>query len=157
MRRTIGVVLAVVVMSAVVLAGSAGAAGDRRQAGPKSVTAAVKAHIAAVIKCDVDALVAGYRRDATLFYPDGVVIQGRTALRKALSVFSKPYSQGGLCGLRIKATRTWRRGGAIFIRFRVTAPFIAKTYYSTDGYYIRHGLIYAEVSTYDQSKIKFKK
>jgi ketosteroid isomerase-like protein len=45
------------------------------------VQRAVAQHIAALAACDANALVASYTADATLFFPDGVVVTGRAALQ----------------------------------------------------------------------------
>jgi hypothetical protein len=37
------------------------------------------------------------------------------------------------------------------------APFLAKPYFSTDGYVFKGGKIAAEMSTFDATKLDFKK
>ena len=51
----------------------------------------------------------------------------------------------------------WSSGGTSFVKFRVTAPFIAKPYFSTDGYVFKGGKIAAEMSTFDATKLVLKK
>jgi hypothetical protein len=131
--------------------GAAGASDQRR-----SLDRAVTRHIAALTACDADALVAGYTRDAKLFFPDGVVVTGRAALQELYDGFVKPQPEGGLCGLRARPVDRFKRGGAIFVKFEVTAPFLAEPYFSTDGYIFRGDRIASEVSTFDASKLKFK-
>lgn len=124
--------------------------------GPKSVKALVREHIKALSDCDADALVAGYTRNATLFFPDGVVVQGRTALQELYDGFVKPPTEGGLCGLQADPLQYWIRGRTAFVKFEVTAPFLAKPYFSTDGYVFKGNKIAAEMSTFDGSKLVFK-
>jgi hypothetical protein len=126
-------------------------------AGGKSIDKLVDAHIAALAACDADALVAGYTNDATLFFPDGVIVQGRAALQDLYDGFVKPPEQEGLCGLDAKPQKSWTSGRTTFVKFKVTAPFLAKPYFSTDGYVFKGNKIAAEVSTFDASKLTFKK
>ena len=116
----------------------------------------VKEHVAALSACDADALVAGYTSDATLFFPDGVVVQGEKALQKLYDGFVKSPDEEGLCGLKAKPVLEWASGGTSFVKFKVTAPFLAKPYFSTDGYVFKGGKIAAEMSTFDATKLVFK-
>ncbi|MBK5218215.1 MAG: nuclear transport factor 2 family protein [Thermoleophilia bacterium] len=125
-------------------------------AGGKSIDRLVDAHIEALADCDADALVAGYTNDATLFFPDGVIVQGRAALQDLYDGFVKPPEQKGLCGLDAKPQKSWTSGRTTFVKFKVTAPFLAKPYFSTDGYVFKGNKIAAEVSTFDSSKLTFK-
>jgi hypothetical protein len=116
----------------------------------------VKEHIAALSACDADALVGGYTADATVFFPDGVVVQGEKALQKLYDGFVKSPEEDGLCGLKAKPVLEWSSGGTSFVKFKVTAPFLAKPYFSTDGYVFKGGKIAAEMSTFDATKLVFK-
>jgi hypothetical protein len=51
----------------------------------------------------------------------------------------------------------WESAGTSFVKFKVTAPFLAKPYFSTDGYVFKNGKIAAEMSTFDATKLVFKK
>jgi hypothetical protein len=116
----------------------------------------VKEHIAALSACDADALVAGYTSDATVFFPDGVVVQGEKALQKLYDGFVKSPDDEGLCGLKAKPVLEWSSGGTSFVKFKVTASFLAKPYFPTDGYVFEGGKIAAEMSTFDATKLVFK-
>lgn len=131
---------------------------DRNSGGhkSKSVRAVVAEHIDAVEDCDAKRLVDGYSKDAKVFFPDGVVVEGRQALKALYADFVKPRDQGGLCGITATPMDQYRRGGTVFVKFRVEAPFLAKEYFSTDGYVIANGKIESEVSTFDGSKLTFK-
>jgi hypothetical protein len=136
--------------------GGNGKRGERHgNPGGGVVQRAVADHIAALAACDAGALVAGYTDDARLFFPDGVVVSGRAALQDLYAGFVKPRGQGGLCGLQAEAVDQFRRGKTIFVKFKVTAPFLAEPYFSTDGYIFQGGRIAAEMSTFDASKLKF--
>jgi hypothetical protein len=122
----------------------------------KALDRAVAQHLAALEACDADALVAGYTDDAKLFFPDGVVVTGRAALQSLYDGFVKPQADGGLCGLKATPVETFRRGFTVFVKFEVTAPFLAESYFSTDGYVFKGKKIASEISTFDASKLKFK-
>jgi hypothetical protein len=148
-KRGLGLAAALVASLAVAV----GVAGASAQSNAKLV----KAHGAALAACDADALVAGYTSDATLFFPDGVVVHGRAALQKLYDGFVKPPEEKGLCGLKATPVKAWDSGGTSFVKFRVTAPFLAKPYFSTDGYVFEGGKIAAEMSTFDATKLVLKK
>jgi hypothetical protein len=147
--RRLAAIAAVLAAASVLASGVAGAAGSNAKL--------VKAHVAALAACDADALVAGYTADATVFFPEGVIVQGRAALQKLYDGFVLPPEEEGLCGLKAKPVKEWSAGGTSFVKFKVTAPFLAKTYFSTDGYVFEKGKIAAEMSTFDASKLVFKK
>jgi hypothetical protein len=162
MRRSslVKLCVAAVVVAAICTASALGAQGASRHGGHGhrhggSVQRAVDQHIAALAACDANALVAGYTDDATLFFPDGVVVSGRAALQDLYNGFVKPQTEGGLCGLQATAVQQFKRGQTIFVKFRVTAPFLAEPYFSTDGYIFKGDKIASEMSTFDASKLKF--
>jgi hypothetical protein len=139
---------AVLTATALVLPGLAGAKMSNKQL--------VAAHGKVLEECSASGLVNGYTNDATLFFPDGVVVQGRKALTKLYEGFVKPSDEGGLCGLKAKPVLEWESGNTSYVKFKVTAPFLAKPYFSTDGYVFKNGKIAAEISTFDASKLVFK-
>jgi SnoaL-like domain len=156
----IGALLAVAVAVAIPIATASGGQGPKGHGHngkhQSSLERAVAAHIAALHACDADALVAGYTDDAKLFFPDGVIVTGRAAVQQLYDGFVKSVADGGLCGLHAKPVDSFRRGRSIFVKFEVTAPFLAETYFSTDGYIFKGDRIASEVSTFDASKLKFK-
>jgi hypothetical protein len=157
-KRMLRLGLVVVVVALAVAIPIATAAGDRghRHKPGGTLKALVAAHVAALKACDANALVAGYTNDAKLFFPDGMVVTGRAALQQLYDGFVKSVADGGLCGLQAKPVDSFQRGRSIFVKFEVTAPFLAETYFSTDGYIFKGGRIASEVSTFDASKLKFK-
>ncbi len=156
----LGLVVVVALAVAIPIAAASGGRGTKsghgHHQGRSSLQQAVAAHIAALVACDANALVAGYTHNAKLFFPDGAVVTGKAALQKLYDGFVKPVANGGLCGLRAKAVDSFRSGRSIFVKFEVTAPFLAQTYFSTDGYIFKGDRIASEVSTFDASKLKFK-
>jgi hypothetical protein len=152
----LGLIVAVALAVAIPIATASGGQGAKGKGENGSLERAVAAHLAALHACDANALVSGYTDDAKLFFPDGVIVTGRAALQQLYDGFVKSVADGGLCGLHAKPVDSFRSGRAIFVKFEVTAPFLAQTYYSTDGYIFKHGQIASEVSTFDASKRKFK-
>ena len=65
--------------------------------------------------------------------------------------------EAGADDLVAKPVLEWESGGTSFVKFKVTAPFLAKPYFSTDGYVFKGGKIAAEMSTFDATKLEFKK
>jgi len=155
MSTRLKLVLGIAAVAALVPLGTTAA---KKQNGhePPSVGDVVREHIDAVEDCDADRLVAGYAPDAKVFFPDGVVIEGEAALRELYEGFVMPVSEGGLCGITATRVDSYRRGGTIFVKFRVEAPFLAQPYFSTDGYVIAHGEILSEMSTFDASNLVFE-
>jgi hypothetical protein len=149
-RATLAAAAVTVVALAILVPGFAGGA-------TKSNKALVAAHGKALAECSAEGLVNGYTSNATLFFPDGVVVKGRKALTELYEGFVKSPEEEGLCGLKATPVLEWEEGGTSFVKFRVTAPFLAKTYFSTDGYVFKGGKIAAEMSTFDASKLVFKK
>jgi hypothetical protein len=143
------------IVAAVLAAALVAVPGASAAKGGKSITALVDAHIAALRACDADALVAGYTADAKLFFPDGTVVQGRSALQELYDGFVKPPAEGGLCGLDARPVDRFTRGRTTFVKFEVTAPFLAEPYFSTDAYVFKGRKIVSEVSTFDSTKLKF--
>ena len=110
---------AALVALAVLLPVTGAGGSDARSGAQGSIDRAVRQHIAALTACDADALVAGYTRNAKLFFPDGMIVTGRAALQDLYDGFVKPQAEGGLCGLRARPVDRFKRGGAIFVKFEV--------------------------------------
>ncbi|HWH19117.1 MAG TPA: hypothetical protein VN671_01190, partial [Solirubrobacterales bacterium] len=66
-------------------------------------------------------------------------------------------ADGGLCGVTTTPVREWQVGSTSFVRFKDDAPFLAKPYYSTDGYVFKGGKIALEVTTFDPTQLELKK
>ena len=124
-----------------------------RQATPAKVLAE---HLDALNRCDLKRLMAQYPPDVQLHFSDGQVVVGRPAVRKLFVGFVKPPSQGGLCGLKFTTERSLKVGGTFAVQYRVTAPFLRKTYRGSDAYITRNGLMASQVSTFRASDLKMK-
>jgi hypothetical protein len=152
----LGLVVVLALAVAIPIATASGGQSAKGRGHQGSIDRAVAAHIAALHACDANALVAGYTDDAKVFFPDGAIVTGRAALQQLYDGFVKSVADGGLCGLHATPVDSFRSGRTIFVKFEVTAPFLAETYFSTDGYIFKGNRIASEVSTFDASKLKFK-
>ena len=47
-------------------------------------------------------------------------------------------------------------GGTVNVKWTATADFLAEPYVGADAYVTKDGLMHAQVSTFDGSKLKFK-
>ncbi len=127
---------------------------QKRQPNPEKV---VQEHMAAFSACDWNRLLAGFAENAVFFAPNGSVVQGRKALGEMYATVVKPPSQGGTCGLKVTAEHTFVVGDTINVQWRADAPFLAEPYRGADAYETHAGLMAAQVTTFDQSALKFKK
>src|ERR1700761_7935089 len=125
-------------------------------AAKSSNKALVAAHGKALAECSAEGLVNGYTANATLFFPDGVVVQGRKALTELYEGFVKSPEEEGLCGLVAKPVLEGESAGTPFVKSKVRAPSLSKPYFSTDGYVFKGCKIAAEMSTFDATKLDFK-
>ena len=158
MRRRLIIASLVVLALLGVVIGTAGAKGGKkdglvRQASPKAVVAE---HLDALNSCDLDRLMAQYPRKAEVHLSDGNVVKGRPALRKLFADFVKPYEDGGLCGITFITEKSFKVDGTLNVQWRVEAPFLAETYRGSDAYVTKKGLMYAQVTTFEGTDLKFK-
>jgi SnoaL-like domain len=144
--------LAAVVMGTAV---ASGGGGDKlvRQPSPKAVVAE---HLDALNSCDLERLLAQYPNKAELHLSDGNVVKGRDALRELFAGFVAPYEEGGLCGLTFTTESSFKVDGTLNVQWRAEAPFLAETYRGSDAYVTKNGLMYAQVTTFEGTDLKFK-
>jgi hypothetical protein len=125
----------------------------KRQATPIKV---VEEHINALNSCQLERLMAQYPNKAEIHLPDGNVVKGRTQIRSLFIDFVKPREQGGLCGLTFTAEYVSQVGQIINVQWRAEAPFLAEPYRGSDAYETSQGFMYAQVTTFKGSELKFK-
>jgi hypothetical protein len=128
----------------------------KRQPTPAAV---VKEHLDALNHCDVNRLMAQYPDSVHLFLPGGSapnVVIGRTAVRALFEGFCKPHAQGGLKGIKFTSQVVQQVGDTINVQWVANAPFLAEPYYGADAYVTKHGLMYAQVTTFGAPPLKFK-
>ncbi|BAY20976.1 hypothetical protein NIES2100_07200 [Calothrix sp. NIES-2100] len=125
----------------------------KRQPTPIKV---VEEHLKALNGCQLERLMAQYPNKAEIHLPDGAVVKGRTELRTLFTNFVKPREQGGLCGLTFTPEYVSQVDQTINVQWRAEAPFLAEPYRGSDAYVTRNGLMYAQVTTFNGSDLKFK-
>ncbi len=113
-------------------------------------------HLDALNKCDWNRLMAQYPNDVEIHLPDGVVIKGRAKTGDLFAGFCKGRPDG-LKGLKFTAESSFVVGNTINVMWRAEADFLSEPYKGSDAYVTRDGLMAAQVTTFDGSKLKFKK
>jgi SnoaL-like domain len=121
-----------------------------------SVQKVVDEHVDALNKCDWNRLMAQYPDDVEIHLPDGQVIKGRQKVGDLFAGFCKPRPDG-LKGLKFTPESSFRVGDTLNVQWRAEADFLAEPYKGSDAYVTRGGLMAAQVTTFDGTKLKFKK
>jgi hypothetical protein len=124
----------------------------KKQASAKKV---LDEHMDALNKCDWNRLMAQYPKDVEFHLPDGVVLKGRQKVADLFTGFCKPRPDG-LKGLQFTVESSFLVGNTFNVMWRAEAPFLAEPYKGSDAYVTRDGMMAAQVTTFDGSKLKFK-
>ncbi|MBK6715740.1 MAG: nuclear transport factor 2 family protein [Burkholderiales bacterium] len=112
-------------------------------------------HLDALNKCDWNRLMAQYPKDVEFHLPDGQVLKGRQKVADLFTGFCKDRPNG-LKGLQFTVESSFQVGNTFNVLWRAEAPFLAEPYKGSDAYVTRDGLMAAQVTTFDGSKLKFK-
>ena len=123
------------------------------QATPEKVLAE---HLDAVEKSDWNRLVAQFPENGEVHMLDGQVAKGRAAIGKLFVGFVTPRPNG-LKGIRFVPQTSVKYGDTIVVYWKAEAPFLAEPYYGSDAYITKDGMMAGMVTTFDGSKLKFKK
>jgi hypothetical protein len=152
-------VIAVVVLLLLSVAAVAVAKTDLvKQPKPEQVVAE---HIDALNNCDVDRLMAQYPETIHILLPDGVTVEGREDVLALFEGFCQPYNWdgetniGGLNGLQFTEQDSWKVHKTLNVQWVATADFLCEPYYGADAYETWSGLMAAQVTTFDGSKLLF--
>jgi ketosteroid isomerase-like protein len=121
-----------------------------------SVQKVIDEHLDALNKCDWNRLMAQYPNDVEIHLPDGTVSKGREKVGELFTGFCKPRPDG-LRGLKFTTEKSFLVGNTLNVQWRAEADFLAEPYKGSDAYVTRKGLMAAQVTTFDGSKLKFKK
>ena len=124
----------------------------KAQSSPEKVLAE---HLDAVDKSDWNRLVAQFPGHGEVHMLDGQVARGREAIGKLFVGFVTPRPNG-LKGIRFIPLTTVKYGETI-VYWKAEAPFLAEPYYGSDAYITHDGMMAGMVTTFDGSKLKFKK
>lgn len=116
----------------------------------------VDEHLDALNACDWNRLMAQYPDDVHIILPDGGESVGREAVGKLFAGFCKSKADGGLNALKFSTLSTFTVGGTLNVQWVADAEFLAEPYKGADAYVMRDGLMAAQVTTFDGSKLKFK-
>lgn len=120
-----------------------------------SVQKVIDEHLDALNKCDWNRLMAQYPNDVEIHLPDGAVVKGREKVGGLFAGFCKPRPDG-LKGLKFTTESSFMVGNTLNVQWRAEADFLAEPYKGSDAYVTRQGLMAAQVTTFDGSKLKFK-
>jgi SnoaL-like domain len=121
-----------------------------------SPQAVVDEHIDALNKCDWDRLMAQYPPEVLIVVADGAAFSGREEVGKLFAGFCQSKADGGLNGLQFKELSTVAVDGTLNVIWEADADFLAEPYKGADAYVTKDGFMYAQVTTFDGSKLKFK-
>ena len=112
-------------------------------------------HVDALNRCDWNRLMAQYPKDVEIHLPDGTVKKGRAQVGELFAGFCKARPDG-LKGLKFTAESAFLVGNTLNVQWRADADFLSEPYKGSDAYVTRDGLMAAQVTTFDGSKLKFK-
>ena len=121
-----------------------------------SVQKVVDEHVDALNHCDWNRLMAQYPNDVEIHLPDGTVVKGRDKVGDLFAGFCKSRPDG-LKGLKFTPESAFVVGNTLNVKWRAEADFLAEPYRGSDAYVTRQGLMAAQVTTFDGSKLKFKR
>lgn len=124
-----------------------------RQDSPQAV---VDEHLDALNACDWNRLMAQYPDEVEFHLVDGVLIKGREGVGELFAGFCKPRAEGGLAGLTFTTLSSFTVDGTINVQWSADADFLAEPHVGSDAYVTKDGLMYAQVTTFDGAKLKFK-
>lgn len=124
-----------------------------KQGSPQAV---VDEHLEALNECDWDRLMAQYPDEVEFHLVDGVLVKGREAVGELFAGFCKSREDGGLKGLTFTTICSQTVDGTINVQWSANADFLAEPHIGSDAYVTKDGLMYAQVTTFDGSKLKFK-
>lgn len=116
----------------------------------------VDEHLDALNKCDWNRLMAQYPPEVLIVIADGASFRGREAVGDLFKGFCKSKADGGLNGLQFKTLSTFTVEGTLNVIWEADADFLAEPYKGADAYVTKDGFMYAQVTTFDGSKLKFK-
>lgn len=116
----------------------------------------VDEHLDALNECDWDRLMAQYPPEVLIVVADGASFRGREAVGALFEGFCKTKEDGGLRGLTFTTLETFTVEGTLNVIWEADADFLAEPYKGADAYVTKDGFMYAQVTTFDGSKLKMK-
>jgi ketosteroid isomerase-like protein len=125
----------------------------KKQASAKAV---VDEHLDAINHCDWQRLMAQYPPSVEFFLPGGQVVKGRNQVGQLFLTITKPFAQGGICGLKFEVEHVFTVGDTLNVQWRATGDMLAEAYRGADAYVTKNGMMWAQVTTFDRSQLKGK-
>jgi len=116
----------------------------------------VDEHLDALNACDWDRLMAQYPPEVLIIIADGVSFRGREKVGELFAGFCKSPADGGLKGLQFTTLETFTVEGTLNVIWEANADFLAEPYKGADAYVTKDGFMFAQVTTFDGSKLKMK-
>lgn len=116
----------------------------------------VDEHLEALNECDWNRLMAQYPPEVLIIVADGASFRGREAVGELFAGFCKSHADGGLNGLTFTTLETFTVEGTLNVIWEADADFLAEPYKGADAYVTKDGFMYAQVTTFDGSKLKMK-
>lgn len=116
----------------------------------------VDEHLDALNKCDWNRLMAQYPPEVLIVVADGAAFRGREDVGNLFAGFCKSHADGGLNGLTFTTLSTFTVDGTLNVTWEADADFLVEPYKGADAYVTKDGFMYAQVTTFDGSKLKFK-
>lgn len=116
----------------------------------------VDEHLDALNACDWNRLMAQYPPEVLIVIADGASFKGRKAVGDLFTGFCKTVADGGLNGLQFTTLSTFTVEGTLNVIWEADADFLSEPYKGADAYVTKDGFMYAQVTTFDGSKLKFK-
>lgn len=113
-------------------------------------------HIDALNACDWNRLMAQYPEEVLFILPNGVWVEGRSAIGDVFAGFCLPREEGGFKGATFIAEKVKTVGDTVNVSWRVEADWLAEPYKGADAYVTESGLMYVQVTTFDPADMKFK-
>ena len=156
MKTIIGLATAMLLATA----GSAFAEGEAKKLPPlvtqPNAELVTFEHIEALNACDWDRLMAQYPEEVLIILPNGVWVEGRSAIGDVFAGFCTPRADGGFMGATFIAEKVKTVGDTVNVSWRVEADWLAEPYKGADAYVTHDGLMYVQVTTFDPADMKFK-
>ena len=116
----------------------------------------VDEHLDALNDCDWDRLMAQYPPEVQIHLPKGDFKIGRQEIGKMFAQFCTSRQAGGLKGLKFTTLHTFTVNDTVNVQWVANADFLAEPYKGADAYVTKDGFMYAQVTTFDGSELKFK-
>ena len=122
----------------------------KKRANAKAV---VDEHLDAINHCDWKRLMAQYPANVEFFLPGGEVVKGREQVGQLFREITKPFGQGGICGLKFEVEHTFTVGDTVNVQWRATGDMLVEPYRGADAYVTKDGMMWSQVTTFERNRV----